>query len=593
AADWKAEGDASLDNAAWDAAARCYQEALALEPRLAAAHSNLGFALAQMNRIEPAQRHLHAALEIDPALVNAHYVLATIAHQLGDAAQAIEHFRDAVAAQPGFAEAWNYLGNLLIERGDAAGAIEAYRKAAAADPASTDIMNNLAGMAGQYGDRHVAIAQYKSLLQLAPDSPGARLNLVHQLFQTCQWDCIETEIDQVRRNVREAPDSIDNRDSPFAFLALPGATEAEQRRCAEKWAFALYQPQYRARRELRFDYQREPGAKPHIAYLSADFHDHATARLMAEVFERHDRSRFTVSAYSYGPEDGSAMSARLEKAFDRFIDIREDSIRDAAVRIHADRVDILIDLKGYTGDSRSAILALCPAPIQVNYLGYPGTMGADFVDYLIADRCVIPESSRLHYREEITYLPDTYQPTDSARPIPPRPERSAVGLPEQGLVFCCFNQTYKITPAIFDIWCRLLRETEGSVLWLIASEPRTEENLRVEAQRRGVAAARLVFAPRTDPERHLARQQCADLFLDTLPYNAHTTCSDALWMGLPVVTWRGDTFPARVAASLLQALGVPELAADSAEAYYELALALAHDNDRRNALRDKIIAMRR
>ena len=595
AAELKQQGDLHLDAAAWQDAATCYEQALALNPQFAAAHGNLGFALMQMRRFDGdggAGRHLQAALEIDPGLFNAQYMLGSMLHRRGDLAGAVAHFRRAIAIKPDFAEAWHYLGDLLIEQNDRIAAFGAYSRAFELNPASTETLTNMAGMMAQDGNRHGAIEQYRRVLALDPHSVGARLALVHELQQTCQWEGIEQEIALVRQDVTQAAAKVENRDSPFSFLALPGSTEAEQRRCAEKWAFAVYQPQYQARQTLDFDFRFANKAKPHIAYLSADFHDHATARLMIEVFEQHDRERFTFTAYSYGPQDQSAMTARLKNAFDRFIDIRDESVLESAKRIHADGVDILVDLKGYTGDSRSAILALGPAPIQVNYLGYPGTMGADFVDYLIADRFVIPETSRRHYREEIVYLPDTYQPTDSSRLVAPAPSRGSLGLPEDALVFCCFNQLYKITPEIFDIWCRLLREVGRSVFWLIGSDPATEAHLRSEAERRGVAAVRIVFAPRTTPEAHLARQQCADLFLDTVPYNAHTTCSDALWMGLPVVAWAGETFSARVASSLLHALGVPELVTDGAESYHALALALAQDEARRNSLRQKILALR-
>ncbi len=588
----KQQGDRHLDAAAWRDAAISYEQAIALNPQLVAAHGNLGLALMQLRQFERASKHLHTALELDPSLFNASYMLGSMAHQRGDLAGAIAQFRSAVAVKPDFAEAWHTLGDVLLEQNDRAGALLAYSRALALKPASTETLTNIAGLMAHGGDRRGAIAQYRRVLELDAHSAGARLNLVHELQQTCQWEGLEQEIALVRQAVMQMPATVDNRDSPFSFLALPGGTAEEQKRCAEKWAFAVYQPQYHARQSLDFDFRFASRAKPHIGYLSADFHDHATARLMIEVFEQHDRDRYTFTAYSYGPPDQSAMTARLKNAFDRFIDIRDESVHESARRIHADGVDILVDLKGYTGDSRSAILALGPAPIQVNYLGYPGTMGADFVDYLIADRFVIPEASRRHYSEEIIYLPDTYQPNDSRRPLAPAPSRTLVGLPEGGLVFCCFNQLYKITPEIFDIWCRLLGEVEHSVLWLIGSDDATQENLRREAEKRGVAGARLIFAPRTTPEEHLARQQCADLFLDTVPYNAHTTCSDALWMGLPVITWAGETFAARVAGSLLNALGVPELVADSGETYYALAVELARDGRKRDLLRQKILAQR-
>jgi predicted O-linked N-acetylglucosamine transferase (SPINDLY family) len=438
---------------------------------------------------------------------------------------------------------------------------------------------------------------YRRALELMPEFHAARIKLLHQLQHACIWgadalgDTLETHIRIVRQVVREEPVTPYNRISPFSFLALPGTTASEQKRCAEKGAQHAFQPLVSLREKLGFDFKREPGQKIHVGYLSADFHDHATMRLMAEVFELHDRSRFHITAYSSGPDNGSAMRARAKNAFDKFVDIRDDSLEGAARKIHADRIDILVDLKGYTQHSRSAILALRPAPVQVNYLGYPGTMGADFVDYLIADRFIIPPEHFEHYSEKVVWLPDCYQPNDRTRPRLAAPSRESCGLPDAGMVFCCFNQTYKITPEIFDVWCRLLQAVPGSVLWLLA-KPHVEDNLRREAERRGVDPERLVMAPGLAPEKHLARLQCADLFLDTIPYNAHTTCSDALWMGLPVITCVGETFPSRVAGSLLTAMGMPELITYNLEDYYALALSLALDREKREGMRNKIIALR-
>jgi predicted O-linked N-acetylglucosamine transferase (SPINDLY family) len=313
---------------------------------------------------------------------------------------------------------------------------------------------------------------------------------------------------------------------------------------------------------------------------------------MVELFELHNRERFRISAYSYGPDDGSTMQKRVKNAFDEFVDIRDDSIEQTAKRIYANQVDILVDLKGYTMLNRAGILALRPAPIQVNYLGYPGTMGADFVDYLIADSFIIPPEYIDNYTEKVVWLPGCYQPNDRSRPRLAAPTRPECGLPEQEFVFCCLNAAYKITPSVFDVWCRLVLAVPGSILWLWANNPFVEKNLRLEAASRGISAERLVMAPKLNPEQHLARLQCADLFLDTTPVNAHTTCSDALWMGLPVITCVGETFPSRVAGSLLTAIGLPELITTNLEDYFKLALELATDENRRKQLRARLIENR-
>jgi predicted O-linked N-acetylglucosamine transferase (SPINDLY family) len=310
---------------------------------------------------------------------------------------------------------------------------------------------------------------------------------------------------------------------------------------------------------------------------------------MAELFEQHDRRRFELHGYSYSRDDGSAIRARLGKAFDRFVDIVELSHRDAAWTIHEDKVDILIDLKGYTHRARPAIVAHRPAPIQVNYLGFPATMGADFVDYVLVDRFVVPENEARVFSEQLVWLPGCYQANDRKREVGAvRTERRAWGLPEHGLVFCCFNNSYKLSPEIFDIWMRLLVSARGSVLWLLSANELVETNLRAEAVRRGVDAERLRFAPIVSPPEHLERYRHADLFLDTVPCNAHTTASDALWCGLPVLTCCSDTFASRVAGSLLITSGLDELVTSSLDEYEQTALSLAAAPDRLKDLRQKI-----
>jgi protein O-GlcNAc transferase len=313
-----------------------------------------------------------------------------------------------------------------------------------------------------------------------------------------------------------------------------------------------------------------------MAYVSADFHEHATAYLMAGLFEAHDKERFEITAVSFGPDAADAMRARLKPAFDRFVDVRGTSDREVARMLHNLEIDIAIDLKGFSANSRTGIFAQRAAPLQVNYLGYPGTLGADYIDYIIADRHVIPPGHEGYYTEKVVRLPETYQVNDSKRSVADwSPGRAEIGLPDPGFVFCCFNSNYKITPDIFAVWMRLLERVTGSVLWLLETNAAASDNLRREAQRRGVAPERLVFAPPMPLDRHLARHRLADLFLDTRPVNAHTTASDALWAGLPLVTCTGDAFAGRVAASLLDAVGLPELITQNLNDYEALALQLA------------------
>jgi len=330
-----------------------------------------------------------------------------------------------------------------------------------------------------------------------------------------------------------------------------------------------------------------------VAYLSADFRDHAVAYLTAELYELHDRSRFDVFGVSFGVDDAREMRKRLAAAFDEFHDVRGTSDQEVAKLLYDLQVDIAIDLMGHTAESRPGIFAHRPAPIQASYLGYPGTMGTPFIDYIIADKVVAPFEQQQFYTEKIVHLPDCYQVNDSKRKIAENaPTRRELGLPERAFVFCCFNNNWKLTPAIFEGWMRLLDQVEGSVLWLFRDNESAERNLREEARRRGIDPSRLVFATRLSPDAHLARHRLADLFLDTLPYNGHTTASDALWAGLPVLTRKGEAFAGRVAASLLHAVGIPELITSNIEDYQALALKLAREPELLAGIKAKLAARR-
>lgn len=500
-------------------------------------------------------------------------------------------YREAISCNPDFAEALNNLGNACREMGLLEDA-ERFLRQAAAIKSLPNVHYNLATLMLERGRLPEAIARFDEELQRSPKHYSALSLKLHCMRKICHWDDLDANILTLRQGGAEPYKSAESVCSPFIFITLPGTSPEEQKLCAEKWVRSEYQLLAELRKKLAFSHGRPDNEKIALGYLSGEFRDHSMARLMAEVFEQHNRARFHVTAYSYGPDEDSEMRKRLQSSFDQFVDIKSISDMDAARRIYADHIDILIDLTGYTVNSRSGILALRPAPRQVNYLGYPGTMGADFVDYLIADQFIIPPEHQKHYTEKIVYLPNCYQPNDGKRPRFAAPTRKSVGLPESGHVFCCFNQTYKITPEIFNIWCRLLIAVPGSVLWLSASTPYSEERLRREAERRGVSSERLVMGPMLDPAQHLARLQCADLFLDTVPYNAHTTCSDALWMGLPVVTCAGETFPSRVAGSLLSAMGVPELITYDLEDYFGLARDLATDRTKLDVVRKKIISNR-
>ncbi len=422
------------------------------------------------------------------------------------------------------------------------------------------------------------MTELDTAVSLNPNFAEAIAQLVYQLKQNCDWG----RIDSLTRRLIDAVDANSAPVNPFVFLSLD-TTLGQQLQCARQWAAAHF-PAHGAKAAARVS------DRITLGYLSADFQEHATAQLIAELFVLHDRSRFRVIGYSYGHDDGSAARRRLAESFDAFVDLETASHTDAAARIREDGVDILIDLKGYTTDARPEIVALRPAPIQVNYLGYPGTMGTEAIDYILVDPFVVPPSEQIHFTEKLVHLPDCYQVNDRRRPIAsPIPTRAECGLPDGAFVFCCLSAPYKITAPMFDIWMRLLAAVPHSVLWLLESSPGATANLQREAEGRLTGgSARLKFAPGLPNPQHLARLAVADLFLDTLPYNAHTLTSDALWAGCPVVTCAGATFASRVAGSVLHAVGLPELVTTSLADYEALALRLARDPARLQAIRTKL-----
>ncbi|HEY8068433.1 MAG TPA: hypothetical protein VIF38_06020, partial [Burkholderiales bacterium] len=412
----------------------------------------------------------------------------------------------------------------------------------------------------------------------------------HVLHIACAWPQLAPVAEALRARVtKEKSGEI----SPMGLLPLPESSASEQYLCARQYAEQQY-GEFLPLPPLCGTGLRMTPDRLRIGYLSADYHEHPVSYLVAEVIERHDRSRFDVFAYSYGPDSEGPMRKRMRAAFDTFREIRPLSHEAAARQILDDRIDILVDLTGYTTDTRLEILALRPAPVQVSWLGYAGTLGHPrLADYMIGDPVASPLAHAAHYGETLALMPNCFQPNDRQRAVGPAPQRAAAGLPAHGFVFCCFNQSYKITAPIFDLWCRLLAKVPGSVLWLAQPIAAAEHNLRREARARGIAAERLIFAPRTPTlAEHFARLQCADLALDTYPYASHTTASDALWAGVPLVTLRGETFASRVAASILHAAQLPELVADSEQNFYQLALELATHPDRLAQIKARLAANR-
>lgn len=557
-----------------------YRQALRLDPGFVEANHNLGNTLLKQGRLLEAEACYRHALEFKPNFVEAHCNLGNALQKQGRMSEAETSFRRALELKPDYAEAHCNLGVTLNRQGRLPEAEASYCKALQINPGYADALNNL-GVAMIEASRHEeAVVCFKKLLSINPDYPFAFGMYLHSRMHCCYWE----EIDEAFLELAGRIDAGKEASHPFCLLAIP-STPVQQKRCAEIYVRKHY-PVIQAYSEIRGQYSH---GKVRLGYFSSDFYNHATAFLMAELIELHDRSRFEVFGFSYGAFQDDDMRQRVSAAFDRFIDVKNQSDQDIVALAKSLEIDIAIDLKGFTKGHRTGIFALRPAPIQVSYLGYPGTMGAPYIDYLIADPTLIPVETRQYYSEKIAYLPDSYQVNDSHKQISEYQfTRREAGLPDEGFVFCCFNNNYKITPAIFDIWMQLLKQVEGSVLWLFEGNARVEQNLRNEAMKRGIAPERIVFAKRMGLPDHLARHRLADLFLDTFFYNAHTTASDALWAGLPVITCPGDTFAGRVAASLLDAIGLPELIAHSHEEYTAFALELATNPEKLALIKQKL-----
>jgi protein O-GlcNAc transferase len=575
-------GNALRENGQAGAAADAYRHVIQLRPNSADAFNSLGNALRDQGCLHEAIQAYAQAIRLKPNNAEAYNNYAAVLQDQGRLDEAIAAYQQVIHLKPDYPEAYSNLGVALRRQGRQKEAIKAYRLSIKLRSDFADAWGNLGNALQDEGHLEETIAAYENAIKLRPDHHEAFSQLAHQRQHACDWTSFEADQERLLEIVRQGKWAI----APFLLLASI-ASPTDQLLCAQKWAEGVKR---RVPEAEKFRHSPSlPCDKIKVGYLSADFHQHATAYLAAELFERHDRSRFITTGYSYGPDDRSQMRDRLIQAFDDFVDIRNLSHAKAAQRIHQDEIDILVDLKGYTVHARTEIMAYRPAPIQVNYLGYPGTMGADFVDYILTDDFIAPDNQERFYSEQLIQLPDCYQPNDTKRQIAERtPSRSKCDLPEQGFVFCCFNNSYKITPALFSIWMRLLKDVRGSVLWLLKSNALVEKNLRREAATRGVNPQRLIFAPRMSLPEHLARHRLADLFLDTIPCNAHTTASDALWAGLPVLTCTGKTFAGRVAGSLLRAAGIPELITSSSAEYEALALKLARHPKRLSQYRFKL-----
>jgi predicted O-linked N-acetylglucosamine transferase (SPINDLY family) len=593
-----------------------YEAAIRLRPNYVEAYNDRGLALQALGRIEDALASFSAALAFRPNYPEACYnranaraalgrfvaaeadyrktlecglrkpeVYNNLALTLGETGrteEAVGHLRRAISLNPGFADGWYNLAAAVERLGRNEEALAGYDRALSCRSAFTRAHVARGQLLMQMRRPADALASFEQAMQLEPRFPWLRGNRLGARLYLCEWSGFDDEVRQLADEVRAGHPAA----APLTALSLLDSTSL-QRRAAERWAPAgslLANIPAAAVRPASSD------GRIRVGYFSADLRAHPVAALTAGMFEHHDRSRFELFAFSFGPDSADEMRSRLKSAFEHFIDVSGRSDEEVAGLARSLGIEIAVDLQGFTEHQRPGIFARRAAPIQVLFLGYAGTLGATYIDYLIADRIVLSEESRPDYAEKIVYLPHCFQPNDRKRPIAERRfSRSELGLPEQGFVFCCFNTIYKIQPTVFGCWMRILRQAPGSVLWLAQPNDQAVANLRAETQRCGIDPARVIFAPKMPAiADHLARYQAADLFLDTLPYGAHATASDALWAGLPLLTIRGSAFAARVGASLLSTLGLEDLIAASLPEYEGLAVALATDRSRAESLRARL-----
>jgi len=557
-----------------------FDACVAADAKYVDAYYRRGLALIELNRPDLALDNFATVVRFAPDFADAHNGVGLALNELGRYTEALPAFDTAIRLNPRVASPYINRAIALRELRRFPDALANLDMAVKLDPNSANAHGNRSTLLIDMKRPADAFASLQRALDLNPHYPFLAGLRLHYKMYVCNWDAFDSELAAVLAGIaRGEPVS-----SPAPLLGLADSP-ALQRKAAEIW-MTRHHPENTALGPLK---RRPRPSRIKLGYYSADFHNHATAHLMAELLERHDRARFEVISFSFGPAADDTMQKRIKAGSDQFVDVRERDDRDVAALSREMEIDIAVDLKGLTEGYRANIFAHRAAPIQINYLGYPGTLAAPYYDYIVADGTLITDANRPHFSERIIALPHSYQINDRERKIAADSmSRSDAGLPETGFVFCCFNNNFKILPQIFDVWMRILKAVPGSALWLIEDSAVAADNLRKEAQARGVDPARLAFAGRIAPEDHLARHRLADLFLDTLPYNAHTTASDALWAGLPVLTCPGESFTARVAASLLRAVGLPEMVVATLQDYENLAISLAKDPAAIQSLKQKL-----
>jgi predicted O-linked N-acetylglucosamine transferase (SPINDLY family) len=539
-----------------------------------------GLAHLKQKRFREAEQSFEKSLQYIPDRASTLTNLSVAKIKLHKLQEARELIMRSLAIEPNNPEGYLNLGTIHLEQKNYSEAIACFDRAHELNGQYIDALINKGNALGQLKKNKEVVETFELALKLQPDYNWLLGMVLHAKMKICDWRNFDESLNQLKVCIQNQVKAV----KPWTFLSLVD-DPVLQKQSSEIFIKAEYPELIQGGRRPK----KETNTKLRIAYFSADFHNHATSYLMAELFEMHEKSTFELHGFSFGPKNKDEMQFRVMKAFEYFHEVSEKSDEEIAEFAKKLNLDIAIDLKGYTEGARTGIFAKRCAPVQVNYLGYPGTMGADFMDYIIADRELIPLDMESNYSERVYCLPGSYQVNDRQRKISQKATfKAEFGLPDTGFIFCCFNNNFKINPHVFDLWMLLLKKVAGSVLWLLEDNSEAKNNLIKEAQARGVDRARLVFAPRMRLDEHLSRHKHADLFIDTFPYNAHTTCSDALWAGLPVLTMVGQSFASRVSASLLKAVHMPELIAQSENDYIERAVSIAQNPSLLSELKTKL-----
>ena len=574
-------GNVFKDLAHHDEAIQSYQKAIEINSQFSEAYYNLGATMRQLRQIDSAVKSLKKAISIKPDYAEAYNNLGSCFTLLGQMNSSIEFYEKAIELKPNYAEAYNSLGNTLNILGKVNVGIKYFEKAIEINPNFAEAYNSLGNAYKKTKQRDKSLTYFKKAMELKPNMDFILGDILNSKMHLCEWNDMQKMLDNIRTKIINNEKVIDS----FNLMGL--IDDAALQRTASEIRVNRDYPRSKILPQINL-YPKH--SKIRIGYFSADFREHPVGFLTAELYELHDRDHFEVHAFSFGPDTQDELNLRIKEGVDHFHNVRSMSHKEIVEYARSLQIDIAVDLGGLTAESRTDVFAMSAAPIQLSYIGYLGTMGADYYDYLIADPVMIPKESQKYYAEKIVYLP-SFQVNDS-KDLPPEITltRKDVGLPEEGFVFCCFNNTYKFTPTTFDSWARILKQVDNSVLIIYANNEVSKANLTKEIVKRGVQAERLIFGGNLERANYLARYRVVDLFLDTHPYNAGTTASDALKMGLPMITYLGHSYQARMGASIVNALNLPELITNSLEEYEALAIELAINPDKLKAIKEKLVA---